>query len=87
MRVPLEHLERQRQRHAAAAKPIEHRRFEAVGVGIVVLLADEDDIRPGDVGEHALEIRKTLTARVVDALGDVGGRRSGGRLRGLGQEE
>ena len=56
-------------------------------VGIVVLLADEDDIRAGNVREHAFKIRETLTARVVDALGNVGGRRGGGRLRGLGQEE
>ena len=78
LRVALEHLERQRDRHAAAPQSVEDRRFEPVRVRIVVLLADEHDVGLGEVGEHALEVGERLPARVVDALGNVG-RNGGGR--------
>ena len=87
LRVALEHLERQRDRHTAATESLQDRGFEAVGVRIVVLLADEHDIGLRDIGEHALQIGKGQAARVVDALGNVDRRGGSGHLSGLRQED
>ena len=75
LRVALEHLERERHGDAAAAQAVKDGGFEAMGIGIVVLLADEHDVGLRDVREHALEIGERLLARVIDTLGNIDRRR------------
>ncbi len=71
--VPFEHFERHDGRHFAPLQAFEDRELEAVRVGIVMLLADEDDVGGRDVRQHDFEIGERLALRVVDTLGDVRG--------------
>jgi hypothetical protein len=71
LHVALEHLERERDPAAAPPHALEERVLEPVRVRIVVLLADEDDVGPGEARDHHLEVDELALARVVDALGDV----------------
>ena len=51
-----------------------------MGIGIVVLLPDEDHVGGRQVGEHHFEIGEGVLARIEDALGNIC--RHGCRRRG-----
>ncbi len=56
LHVALEHLERDDDAAAAPRQAFEHRELEPMRVRIVVLLADEDDVRLRQLGQHRLEV-------------------------------
>ena len=64
LHVALEHLERQGHRRPACARGLRGAPFEAVGVRIVVLLADQNDVGAGEVGEHHFEVGEAPRAGI-----------------------
>ena len=71
--VPLEHFERHRRRHAATQEAFEQGGLESMGVGVVVLLADEHDVGCRRVGDQRLEVRQLVSIGDEDSLGNVPG--------------
>jgi hypothetical protein len=84
--VAFEHLERDGRGDAPSPQPRHQSLLEPVGARIVVLLADEDDVRSGELGHHALEVGEHAAPGVVDALRHVVGVGRGRDRRGLRQE-
>ncbi len=68
LHVALEHLERDHHRPADAPQALEHRRLGTVGLRVIVLLAEEDDIGAGEAVDHRLESELAALVRRNDPV-------------------
>ncbi len=86
--VALEHLEGKDNRAGPpACDPLEDGGLQLVGPRVVVLFAEEDEVRLGEPSGHRLEVDDALPLGVVDPVGGVAPRGAGrgGLRRGRGR--